>query len=217
VTFKLISSDLEEGFPGRLTVEVTYALNDHNELMITYGAQGDKATPVNLTNHAYFNLVGAGKGTILDHSLKMNCDFYTPVNKELIPTGEVAAVKNTAFDFTAGRKIGEKIDLVPGGYDHNFVINNSNGELRSAAIAKDEVSGRTLEMLTTEPGVQFYTGNFLDGTVSGTGGLYQKNYGFTFEAQHYPDAVHHDKFPSIILQPGKKYHQVTVFKFGCEN
>ncbi len=215
VTFALESKDMEEGFPGNLSVTVKYALNAKQELKITYAAETDKATPVNLTNHAYFNLAGAGNGNILDHRLIMHCERYTPVNATLIPTGEIAPVAGTAFDFTDWHKIGERIEAA-GGYDHNFVINRKADGLVSAAEAQDSASGRSLEILTTEPGVQFYSGNFLDGTISGTGGIYKKHFGFTFEAQHYPDSVHQPEFPSIILRPGQKYSQVTVYKFSAK-
>jgi aldose 1-epimerase len=216
VTFNLHSPDMEEGFPGNVDVQVSYSLAEDNALKITYAASTDQNTPLNLTNHAYFNLAGAGHGTILEHVLKMNCSKYTPVDKDLIPTGEIASVAGTPFDFTAPRAIGARIAEVVGGYDHNFCIDGHfAGQPVAAAQAEEKGSGRILEMLTTEPGVQFYTGNFLDGTISGTGGIYPKHSGFTFEAQHYPDAVHQANFPSIIFHPGDKYHQVTVYKFSA--
>ncbi|MBU6452288.1 MAG: galactose mutarotase [Cyanobacteria bacterium REEB67] len=245
VTFKLHSKNMDEGFPGDVDVEVCYSLAEDNALKITYAAKTDKSTPLNLTNHAYFNLAGAGRGTILDHILKLNCSKYTPVDQDLIPTGEIADVSGSPFDFTAPHTIGARIAEVAGGYDHNFciepvknvaehqgaVVPESVQEVQSvqsvrkvqgvgslapnlAAVARDPESGRILKMLTTEPGVQFYTGNFLDGTISGIGGIYVKHAGFTFEAQHYPDAVHQPNFPSIILHAGEKYNQVTIYKFS---
>lgn len=214
VKFTYFSKDLEEGFPGNLTATVTYSLNNENELKIDYTATCDKSTPINLTNHSYFNLTGAGYQSVLHHQLRINADSYTPVDKQLIPTGSIEPVKGTAFDFSEPKEIGADLPKLAGGYHHNFVLRSQNGELKEAVVAVDPISGRTLTMLTTEPGVQFYSGNFLDGTIHGIGGLYLKHYGFTLEAQHYPDSVHHPDWPSTILLPEKPYKQTTIYRFS---
>ena len=216
VRFTYLSPDGDQGFPGNLNVSVTYTLTDANELNLVYSARTDKATPVNLTHHSYFNLGGAAD--ILHDIVYLNADYYTPVDSTLIPTGEIAPVKGTPLDFTRPTAVGARIAEMkgnPGGYDHNFVLNGEAGKLKLAARVLDPVSGRQLEMWTTEPGVQFYTGNSLDGSLVGKGGVhYQKHAGLSLEAQHFPDSVNQPRFPSTILRPGAAYHQETIYKFS---
>jgi aldose 1-epimerase len=215
VKFTMTSLNGEEGFPGNLEVAVTFSLSEDDQLKLDYVATCDRPTPINLTNHTYFNLDGVKSGaTILQHRLRLNSDFYTPVSKALLPTGKIEPVKNTPMDFTEPTAIGSRIDQVDGGYDHNFVVRRRNNELVEAAYVEDPRSGRTLRVFTTEPGIQFYSGNFLDGTIFGVGGIYLKHSGFTLEAQHYPDSVHHGNFPDTILRPSETYRQTTVYQFG---
>jgi len=210
-----ISEDGEEGYPGNLACSVTYALTEDDELQISYEADTDKTTVLNLTNHSYFNLAGQGTGDILGHELMIDADKYTVVDEGLIPTGENRAVEGTPMDFTISASIGSRIDQVEGGYDHNYVLKSGGGSLTLCARVYEPTSGRVMEVHTTQPGVQFYTGNFLDGSVIGTGGkAYQKHYGFCLETQHFPDSPNRPDFPSVVLKPGQKYATATVLKFS---
>ncbi|HVZ96408.1 MAG TPA: aldose epimerase family protein [Chitinophagaceae bacterium] len=213
LTLKYVSKDGEEGFPGNLSVTVVYSFTDSNELKIQYAATTDKPTPVNLTNHSYFNLTGDVNNTILGHKLMIDADYYTPVDTSLIPTGEIKAVKGTPFDFTTAKPIGRDMDAVPGGYDHNWVLNNKNGSLAKVAVLSDSISGRTLEVYTTQPGLQFYAGNFLDGSfINHDGKPIKLHTALCLETQHFPDSPNKPNFPSTILKPGEKYEQTTIYK-----
>jgi aldose 1-epimerase len=214
-----VSVDEEENYPGELTVQVDYIVNNDNELRIRYRATTDKDTIVNLTNHSYFNL--AATGHILDHELTIAADKFTPVSKDLIPTGEISSVEGTPMDFRTPTRIGARINELyeqlsfTGGYDHNYVLNGPEGQLKVAAVLHDRVSGRTMEVETTQPGMQFYSGNFLDGSLTGKGGVIYEKYGaLCLETQHFPDSPNHPNFPSTVLRVGEALDEVTVFRFS---
>jgi aldose 1-epimerase len=221
---KYISKDGEEGFPGSLSVVVVYWWTNANEFIIEYSATTDRTTIANLTQHSYFNLAGEGSGDILSHQLMLNADFFTPVNKNLIPTGELASVQGTPMDFTKAMVIGDRIDVdfeqlkFGGGYDHNWVINKKvAGEMAMAATVYESNSGRFLEVTTTEPGIQFYSANSLDGSMVGkTGKPHYRRTGLCLETQHYPDSPNKPQFPSVELKPGNQYHTKTAYRFSVK-
>ncbi|WP_263408678.1 aldose epimerase family protein [Terriglobus tenax] len=222
VEMTVVSPDGDMGFPGTLTAHVTYTLKA-NALRIDYAMTTDKATVVNLTNHAYFNLTG-GTDNILGHQVRINADHYTPTNKTLIPTGNMDAVEGTPMDFRTAHTVGERIDTpfepltIAGGYDHNWILNGPNGVMKLAAEVVEPKSGRTLTVTTTEPGVQFYAGNFLDGSLTGRGGVkYSKRTGFCLETQHYPDSPNKPGFPTTLLKPGEVRTSTTIFTFGVSH
>ncbi len=217
IKFHRLSKDGEEGYPGNLDVTVTYTLNDNNTLVFDYTATTDKTTPVNLTQHSYFNL--AGGGDIKSHELMISASKYNVVDSTLIPTGELREVKGTPFDFTASKPIGKDLDATGGkpiGYDHNFILDTKSIQDMAVKVVEPN-SGRTVEVYTDQPGVQFYSGNFLDGTLNGkSGAVYQQYSGFCLETQHFPDSPNQPAFPSTILKPGEKYHTTTIYKFSAK-
>ena len=217
VRFSYLSRDGEEGYPGNCSVTVTYSLSGSNELRIDYLVTTDKDTPVNVTNHSYFNLGGAENGDILGNILTLNADRFTPVDSTLIPTGELKPVAGTPMDFRSPTRIGEHLTEVGGnpvGYDHNFVVNGGGGRLTLVARVYDPRSGREMEVSSTEPGIQFYTGNFLDGTLTGKKGVvYRQYWALCLETQHFPDSVNHPNFPSYVLKAGDTYRSTTIFRF----
>jgi aldose 1-epimerase len=213
LTLNYFSKDGEEGFPGNCTVSVKFTLSDKNELQITYDAETDKPTHVNLTNHSYFNLTGDVNNTIRNNTLMIDAYTYTPVDNTLIPTGEIMPVKGTPLDFTTPRAVGERIDSLRGGYDHNFVLNKKGNSLQRAAVVYDSLSGRKMEVFTTEPGVQLYTANGFNGRLLNRDGKpLKKHAALCLETQHFPDTPNKPGFPSTILRPGKRYHSVTTYK-----
>lgn len=221
VVFRHTSPDGDEGYPGTVTVQVSYTLTDSNDVVIDYEATTDKATPINLSQHSYFNL--AGSGSILGHELMIAADSFTPIDSTFIPTGAIAPVAGTPFDFRAPHAIGERIDAdneqlrFAGGYDHNFVLNHAGTGLALAARVSDSASGRVLEIRTDQPGIQFYSGNFLDGTITGKYGVvYAHRSGLALETQHFPDSPNHPDFPSTILEPGQQFRSRTLWHFGIE-
>ena len=223
VVFTYTSSDGEEGYPGTLTAHVTYVLTDANALVVDYVAATDTPTVINLSHHTYFNLAGQGSRDVLDHELEVDADRYTPIDETLIPTGELASVEGTPFDFRVLTPIGRHIrdddtQLRRGrGYDHNFVLTRTGGGIRRAARVVERSTGRTLHVTTTEPGVQVYTGNFLDGSITGKEGrVYRQHYGFCLETQHFPDSPNKPHFPPVVLRPGGEFRSRTVFTFGTE-
>jgi len=214
VTLTYLSKDGEEGFPGDMTIQVTYTVTNDNALQIDYSATTNKTGVINLTNHSYFNLAGPGSGDVLAQKLMLAAEQYTPVDDALIPTGEIKSVKGTPFDFTTPHTIGERIAQVKGGYDHNYVLAEKPRQLTLAGRAREPKSGRTMEIWTTEPGVQLYTSNHMDGSLKGIGGTYGAHGAFCLETQHFPDSPHHLNFPTTEIKPGETFTSQTVYKFS---
>ena len=220
VELTYVSADGEQGYPGTIVAVVRYTL-DSDCLRIEYAATTDKNTIINLTNHSYFNLAGAGHGDVLHHQIQINSSRFTPVDSALIPTGQIAAVESTPFDFREPRDIGARINANSeqlqraNGYDHNWVLDSANGDVSQAAEVFEPSRGRVLRVFTDQPGLQFYSGNFLDGSIKGKDGhVYQKHSGFCLETQHFPDSPNHPNFPSTVLRPGERYHSITIFQFS---
>ncbi len=217
VKLSYFSKDMEEGYPGNLSVTVFYTLMNDNSLKVDYDGTIDQACPVNITHHGYFNLTGNARTNILGHEIQILAERYTVVDSTLIPTGELRAVAGTPMDFTQPHTIGERIAQVDGGYDHNYVVSDNAMPIRRIVKVKEPVSGRVMEVLTTEPGVQFYSGNFLDGILTGSGNVkYTQHWGFCLETQHFPDSPNQPAFPSTLLEPGQRYKHTTVYKFSAE-
>ena len=224
VAFAYVSPDGEEGYPGTLTTTVTYSWSDANELRIDYRAETDRATVVNLTNHSYFNLADGGRGSVLDHEITIHAERYTPADAEAIPTGEIASVAGTPFDFRRSRTLGERIDAdhpqlqSSGGYDVNYVLDGGGDELALAATVFEPTTGRVMDVLTDQPGVQLYTGNHLDGSLVGTNGItYPRHSGLCLETQHFPNSPNEPSFPTTALRPGQTYATTTVYRFGTRS
>jgi aldose 1-epimerase len=217
VKMTYLSPDGEEGYPGNLRCTVTYTLTNADELRISYEAETDKKTVLNLTNHSYWNLAGQGSGNILSHELMVNAEKFTLIDQELIPNGVIASVHDMPLDFTRPRTIGSRLRQTAGGFDHNYVLSGAVGEMKLCAQVRDPGSGRVMEIHTTEPGVQLYTGNFLDGSIVGKGGAqYDKHAAFCLETQHYPDSPNKPQFPSVVLEPGQTFTSQTVHKFSTK-
>ncbi len=217
VKMTYLSKDGEEGYPGNLQCTVTYTLTNSDELRFSYEAQTDKKTVVNLTNHSYWNLAGQGNGQILGHELLLNAEKFTLIDAGLIPAGPISSVHGMPLDFTVAKKIGSRIRHTGNGYDHNYVLKGKSGQMKFCARVREPHTGRVMEISTTEPGVQLYTGNFLDGTLIGKEGkAYDKHDGFCLETQHYPDSPNKPKFPSVVLEPGQTFTSQTVHKFSTE-
>lgn len=216
VKLSYLSKDMEEGYPGNFKITVLYTLMNDNSLKVDYDGTVDRACPVNVTHHGYFNLTGGAKTDILGHEVQISADRYTVVDSTLIPTGELRPVSGTPMDFTQAHTIGERIAQVEGGYDHNYVLSDSVSPLRQVVRVKEPVSGRVMEVFTTEPGVQFYSGNFLNGILTGSGNVkYNQHWGFCLETQHFPDSPNQSSFPSTVLEPGQRYQHTTVYKFSA--
>ena len=217
VRFTYLSPDGEEGYPGNLSVTAAYSITDRNEFKAEFSATTDAATVVNLAHHTYWNLAGPAAGEVLGHELMLAADLYTVSDSDLIPTGELAPVAGTPLDFTAPTAIGARIDRVPGGYDQNFALRSQTGDVALAARVHEPKTGRVMEIFTDQPGIQFYSGNFLDGTVTGKDGVvYRKHFGFCLETQHYPDSPNHPQFPSVALRPGETYRHTMIHRFSTQ-